>query len=180
MNWKESKRVGDNFTKVDSEEYEVYSVFFRNEYDIERRSGNESKKQYVDGMTNCDDRPEISVGNHGDGIEFDSNLVSEFEKKNIKKYRLDNRIMAPQGIVILSKQEMKDAFAEEWESFYKKYPDAEGITAFSRVGFNADKTKAVFYSELRSGGEEGAAWLYFAHKNSYGWVCRPISEVWIS
>lgn len=174
----------NNYSEVSKDEYEVYSAFFHGENAIEQKSGNKSKKQYVECMTV--DIPlrrysaDLDINDHGDGIVFDSVLVDEFKAKNEKAYKLENRIIAPQGIAILSKQEMKEFFSGNWDDFYRKYPDAEGVTAFSRVGFNANKTKAVFYNEFLSNGEAGDAWLYFAQKNSYGWVCRPISQAWIA
>jgi hypothetical protein len=37
----------------------------------------------------------------------------------------------------------------DWLAYYKRYPGASGIVTWSRVGFNADGTEALFYESYR-------------------------------
>lgn len=67
-----------------------------------------------------------------------------------------------------------------WPAYYKRFPGSPGILGFSRVGFSADGTQALFYAsnncdELCGGGE------YVVMERRDGrWVIEKEIEVWIS
>jgi hypothetical protein len=86
--------------------------------------------------------------------------------------------------------ELSDLFAnttknlsDRWRSFYSRYPDSDGYTELSAVGFNADKTKAFVYIAHHCGSLCGAGSYTFLEKRDGKWVKASVSASycgWIS
>jgi hypothetical protein len=57
-----------------------------------------------------------------------------------------------------------------WESFYSKYPDAGGIMAFSRVGFNEKRDRAFLYSAIGCGWLCGTGHYHLLKRESAKWI----------
>jgi hypothetical protein len=67
-----------------------------------------------------------------------------------------------------------------WELFYAKYPGAGGIVAFSRVGFNVTRDRALLYSMISCGWLCGTGHYHLLKKESGKWVLSKSYMVWIS
>ena len=67
-----------------------------------------------------------------------------------------------------------------WDIFYNHYPQAPGITTFSRVGFNAALDQALVYMGTQSNWLAGAGY-YILLKKGYGtWSIDQQVMIWIS
>jgi hypothetical protein len=69
---------------------------------------------------------------------------------------------------------------KSWETFYKKYPNSNGMIDFTRVGFNADKSQAIvefghYYASLGANGS-----LVYLVKEDNKWVIIKLLYTWIS
>lgn len=63
-----------------------------------------------------------------------------------------------------------------WEEFYKRFPGASSYFAFSGVGFNPSKTRAVVSVALHCGPLCGAYTSYLLRKHQGTWKIVPISS----
>jgi hypothetical protein len=67
-----------------------------------------------------------------------------------------------------------------WPAYYKQFPGSQGILTFSRVGFSADGTQALFYLSNRCGDLCGTG-MYVLMENRNGrWTIEKEIEMWIS
>ena len=87
--------------------------------------------------------------------------------------------------VIISSRELEEIFKpsslqQKWKNFYKKYPRSSGIMGLSRVGFNADTTKAVVYFENVCGKLCGNGYIAYLEKGWLGWKVERVAHLWIS
>lgn len=57
---------------------------------------------------------------------------------------------------------------------------SQGIATFSRVGFRADGTQALFYIGSRCGVLRGVGWYVVMEKREGRWVILKEIEMWIS
>lgn len=70
--------------------------------------------------------------------------------------------------------------AGDWPAFYKRFPGAAGIMAFSRVGFSEDGTQALFYISDTCGGLCGTGMYVVMEKHNDRWVIEKEIEMWTS
>ena len=88
-------------------------------------------------------------------------------------------------IVVISSRTIDDIFRlnsleQNWKNFYRKYPKAGGIVGFSRVGFNADTTKAAVYFQNVCGPLCGNGYIVYLEKRWTGWKVERITHLWVS
>lgn len=67
-----------------------------------------------------------------------------------------------------------------WPAFYKRFPDSPGIVRFSRVGFGADGTQALFYLSHTCGGLCGGGEYVVMERRDGRWVIEKEIETWMS
>jgi hypothetical protein len=65
-----------------------------------------------------------------------------------------------------------------WNAYYKRY--GSGMVTWSRVGFNADGTLALFYERYRCGGLCGTGRYMVMEKRNGGWLIGSNIVVWVS
>jgi hypothetical protein len=68
----------------------------------------------------------------------------------------------------------------DWPAFYKQYSGASGILTWSRVGFSAEGTQALFYVSHRCGGLCGGGRYILMEKQARRWVIGTEIVVWVS
>jgi hypothetical protein len=66
-----------------------------------------------------------------------------------------------------------------WDAYYK-HQGASGIVAWSRVGFNADGTQALFYEGYRCGELCGSGRYVVMQKKNGSWTIGTAIVVWVS
>jgi len=67
-----------------------------------------------------------------------------------------------------------------WDIFYNRYPQAPGITTFSRVGFNAGLDQALVYMGTQSNWLAGSGYYILLKKGNGTWVIDQQVMIWIS
>lgn len=67
-----------------------------------------------------------------------------------------------------------------WEAFHAAYPDSDGYTELSRIGFNATMTQALAYTEVWCGAECGAGTIFVLEKQGNRWVKIGERVMWLS
>jgi len=68
----------------------------------------------------------------------------------------------------------------DWLAYYKQYPGASGVVTWSRVGFNAEGTQALFYEGYRCGELCGTGHHIVMEKKNGSWMLGPDIVVWVS
>jgi hypothetical protein len=118
------------------------------------------------------------------GGKLDPSLIDDFNRKNNRAYKIDNRFSGsnPQVVYMVPTEELSEIFGEKdgWRTFYRRYPKVGGILTLSRVGFNNEKTAALLYAGTQSDWLAGAGYLIMFEKQSDKWVVTKRVSVWIS
>ena len=93
--------------------------------------------------------------------------LDDFESKNQTSVRLAPKAFSSRGTVeIATRKDLPpDGDPERyWQDYYRKFPRARGLIAFSRPGFDSDRKYALVYFHVTCGnlcGERGYALLRF-------------------
>jgi hypothetical protein len=109
--------------------------------------------------------------------------LEDLEKRNKEQSELGFRLNLTLTYVLLDKQaptNTPEAYAEQWRSFYDKYPDSPGIISLSRVGFNAHRDQAIVYAANICGGLCGKGYYVLLTMSSKGWKVERDLMLWIS
>jgi hypothetical protein len=101
-------------------------------------------------------------------------IIAAYRTVNKQKWQLQRKFeiktpyeLAPNTII--------DGFFKKgveggWKEFYKQYPNSDGFTQLSAVGFNADKTIAIVYLSNSCGGLCGFGTYHVLHKKDGKWT----------
>ena len=73
-----------------------------------------------------------------------------------------------------------DKGAEQWNTFYKLYPDSAGYNSFSRVGYNKSGSQSLVYFVNWCGQLCGTGSYLLVEKTPDGWVVKESGGMWIS
>ena len=188
----------------DDEEYRVFAaVLFPNEPEIPdeirndplRRGAYLSQRPRLDGLglgNRFDVVQEVTEGNQrmkpaADGA--DALQSEDFNRKNEKPSRLVKaKFLAPlpkdHSVRMIADEEMTSLFRSKggWNEFRKKYPFAGGIKAFSRVGFDPARMRAVVFVRHQAGSEMGVGYLIYLEKSASSgkWIITGSRLTYIS
>lgn len=118
--------------------------------------------------------------------DLDLAVFTDYNRINANAVNFDNKFTVNSKTVkLVGEEELNFIFSGSdvnggWEKFYKKYPNSNGYTRFSRIGYNTDKTCAVleignFYASLGAGGA-----IVFLKKENALWKIVKIQMTWVS
>jgi len=113
-------------------------------------------------------------------LKNDSMLVGDFKNKNAKAYKLDNKFLIPQTVIIISEKELNELNAKDWSAFHEKYPNSSGVIQISRVGFNSNQTQAILYFDYHYDMLWGEGYLIFLTKDEGKWIVKEQVSLWVS
>lgn len=107
---------------------------------------------------------------------------TDYKAQNKTPVRLRDSFALKLKHVVVENHELEKIFkgAGSWGDFYSRYPNSQGIIAFSRVGFNADRSQARVYIEHTCGGLCGTGHYVLLEKGAEGWRVVKREMVWIS
>jgi hypothetical protein len=118
------------------------------------------------------------------GQDLEISLLTDYLEHNKDRGSLSKSILTglPQSWISDAEREalFKNKKHDGWQSFYAKYPDAGGITAFSRVGFNEKRDRALVYSTISCGWLCGTGHYFLLTKESGKWSLVKGYMAWIS
>lgn len=118
------------------------------------------------------------------GQDLELGVLSDYFEHNKDRGPLSKSIPTDLPKSWLSEAEEEALFKSKkrdgWESFYAKYPDAGGIMAFSRVGFNERRDRAFLYSTISCGWLCGTGHYHLLKRESDKWVLVTSYMAWIS
>ncbi len=67
-----------------------------------------------------------------------------------------------------------------WTNFYKTYSKSNGIISLSQIGFNNQKTQAVFEISHMAASLAGGGSIIYLQKEDNKWVVKDILYTWVS
>lgn len=108
--------------------------------------------------------------------------LNDFIKKSKTPIVLERNFSKRLDVDFIEKEVLDSIFKnyEGWNLFYKTFGGTQGITTFSRIGYNKEKTQALIYIGTQQGWLNGAGY-YILFKYKYGrWVESERIMVWIS
>jgi hypothetical protein len=118
------------------------------------------------------------------GQDLEIGVLSDYLEHNKDRGPLSKSIPTGLPQSWLSDAEREALFdikgRDGWESFYARYPDAGGIMAFSRVGFNEKRDRALLYSTISCGSLCGTGHYFLLKRDSGKWVLLKDYMAWIS
>lgn len=103
-------------------------------------------------------------------------VMFEFLLSNLRDEQLERRFNLP-GRYELATAAGINLYATE--QFTKRFPDSYGYLTFSRIGFNHNLTKAVFYTEHMCGLCGEGKYVFMRKVNGH-WVVEGTAPTWIS
>jgi hypothetical protein len=107
--------------------------------------------------------------------------VVDFERKARSSCALETQFGDVESHKVITQEELDKIFKEgQWEDFYKKYPKAGGVWAFSRPGYNSARNEAVLYVSHACGSLCGTGHIYFLAKKKDQWTVQNRLLLWIS
>lgn len=112
-----------------------------------------------------------------------SDLVKSLLEINKEHLTLDvARIDVHLKVTAISDQEVKEIFEGkgQWQEFYKRYPNSQGVSVLSRVAYNAEKTQALLYVGTMSNMLAGEGELVLFEKQGSDWKIKHHGIVWVS
>ncbi|MBU7038781.1 MAG: hypothetical protein HXS52_12690 [Theionarchaea archaeon] len=109
-------------------------------------------------------------------------MIDDFIDKNGKSYPLEDSFDIRKKVLLLEPDESREIFKDSsgWSEFYSRYPDAQGILTLSRVGFNADMSKALVYLGGQCDWLFGAGFYVLLVKKDGEWSIQGEIMSWIS
>lgn len=118
--------------------------------------------------------------------DLDLTVFTDYRRINASTVNFENKFKVnSKTIKLIGEEELTSIFSVPdvnggWERFYNKYPNSNGYTRFSRIGYNTDKTTAVlevgrFYASLG-----GSGTIVILKKENAAWKIIRTQMTWIS
>ncbi len=171
---------------VEAEEYTVYSALIQEMFFIDRGEGSITYLLSIKpdiGRIVIAEATEPYTGQLSQAKQiFGKELIFDFLAKNARSYRLRNRFSLDVVCVVLSSKEAKELSknGDYWNNFHEKYPRSQGVTAFSRVGFNANRTEALLYIGTQSDWLAGRGYYVQLSRQNEQWTIKKKLDLWVS
>ena len=154
--------------EIASEEYSVYSSLINSKF-----LSRETNLALIEGRTQFDDMVIIPK-------EFEDDLrpktAAAYSLQRRFHIRVTYRLLTPAQLDALFKRSLSEA----WDIYWKRYPRATGLLTFSRVGFNATKTRAFVYVADVCGARCGYGRTFVLEKQNRVWKIVDEKQLWIS
>jgi hypothetical protein len=175
-------------TKITPQEYEIYSVVL-NEFG--EGSKDRPVAQLVVQETTSADVPPGWQGLTplyewpGFKLNFPENLVTAWQKQNEND---DSTISADylkckKKCVLMAQDKLLAFFKKDsgrWKDFYKQFPQAQGISLLSRVGFDEKGDRALVYEGTMRDNLGGWGYFMLLERHDGVWSIKDRQMVWIS
>lgn len=166
--------------QIDDEELAVYGFLLSEMY---THSG------YV--IMNTTATSETGVENTNQTVEYvlqnlhgvDPTTVTSFKDRNASAHRLKADMAIGNPYTLLTQTSRNEIFSVNqsgWDIFYSRFPDAPGITTFSKVGFNSTLDQALIYMGTNSNWQVGEGYYLLLQKANGGWTINQKVLVWES
>lgn len=110
-------------------------------------------------------------------------IIQDYQIKNEDDLKLSNNFLIKNKISFLSDKEENQIFRkgqDGWANFHKKFPKANVIISFSRVGLNKERTQALVSVSTGCGWLCGEGNFILLQKESGKWIIQNKIRLWVS
>ncbi|MBP7088344.1 MAG: hypothetical protein KBB01_03490 [Candidatus Omnitrophica bacterium] len=163
---------------IDPEEYLVYSTVIEDWF-----TKSDIELIIIRDYTSLDEPLQIleTTLNHlSQVIDLSVDTIRDFKAKNTQSYHLKNFFNQHLECRLINDEEVSKIFdVGGWKEFYLRYPKSNGILAFSRVGFNSDKTRCLVYASNQEDKIIAEGFYYSLTKSIYNnWLIESRQRTW--
>jgi len=122
-------------------------------------------------------------------IPLSDELIRNFEKALKSRLRLDRSFRGKLPYILVSDREFTSIFVQspdlnhmqdEWDRFYKRFPESGGYVVLSNVGYNSSRNEALVYFVHWCGTVCGTGTYIWLKKIDAAWSVQKIARMWIS
>ena len=109
--------------------------------------------------------------------------LESFRARNATAQILRADMQVGGAYTLLSQTARNQIFSQNqsgWDIFYYRYPQAPGLTTFSKVGFNANLDQALVYMGTQSNWTVGTGYYLFLKKVNGTWSIDQQVMIWVS
>ena len=109
--------------------------------------------------------------------------LDSFKSRNASAQILRSDMQLGGPYSLLSQSTRNRIFGQNqsgWDIFYNHYPQAPGITTFSRVGFNESLDQALVYMGTQSNWLAGSGYYFLLKKADGTWSIDQQVMIWVS
>jgi hypothetical protein len=179
-------------TKITATEYEIYSVVLN---DLLQSAEHNNKKisQIVLEDKTSTGMPPGAFGMTGMNGEDIQELRGAVTKELRDAFQTENQtnvstlsasdLKCKKRCVVVEQKRINGFFEKDgghWEGFYKSFPESQGITLVSRIGFGPSGDLALVYIGTMSSGLGGAGQFILLEKRQNLWTIKNKGVVWVS
>ncbi len=110
-------------------------------------------------------------------------LFEKFRKIENEERKIIPYFKVPYNVILVSRSDLEKVFDVPdggWGSFYKKYPNSQGILHFSYVAIDKENGSALVYAGNQRHGLNGVGMLYLLKFMGKSWVVKERCTTWIS
>lgn len=165
---------------ADLEEQAVYAALLKDIYGAPMYVIMESTATDPGGVGDTAARVDYVLQNLRD---VDKAVGESFKSRNDKAYPVLPDMELGVEYVVLTQAQRNEMFNQNtsgWETFYKNYPSAPGITELSRAGFSKSFDQALVYVGTQSHYLAGAGYYVLLVKSNGAWTVSQKVMTWIS
>jgi hypothetical protein len=100
--------------------------------------------------------------------------IAAYSRVNRVQWLLQRQFWVSKAYEIVSSDTIRVLFNEEdWDGFYKRYPDSGGYVVMSAVGFNEENTRAIVFTGTFCGNRCGRWGFHLLEKIQGNWKEVP-------
>ena len=167
--------------QIDIEEQAVYAAVLKQMYTASTYVIMDTTTTGPGGIDNTNQTIDYVLQNLHDVAQA---TVTSYRNRNDSAYPILADMDLGASYILLSQDQRNQIFGQNqsgWEVFYNNYPNAPGITALSRVGFDATFDQALVYFGTQSNWLAGAGYYILLKKGDGGvWTIDQKVMSWIS
>lgn len=175
------RRVGESVDKLEEEEFAVFNELINQVCVKDKTKLIVIQDQTSGAKTGADSLSETLqfVGKRLPGIGQDT--LDDFSRRNDMTHVLEDKFHLNARHALASKAELLSFGHTQdfWKAFYNKYPDAQGLTILSKVGFNSSADQALVYVGKTTGSLGGAGYYILLEKSNSEWVIQNKVQIWV-
>ena len=183
--------------ELSAAEYDVLSAWITGTFQGQESRGGGSKDIVKIVMYNESYKPDLRLDGNGQPIlwkqtshslvtqspSLQQTTIDAFQKINSQQACIRRSFHIQVNYELIDSTRLDNIFKNNgrgWMTYYKQFPNSQGILTFSRVSFSADGTQALFYLSNRCGGLCGCGRYVVMEKRNGHWMIGKEIEMWVS
>lgn len=114
-------------------------------------------------------------------LKVPDDAILSYKDRNAAPSVIARKLTLPVEYNLLTAKEIEDIITlGGYDEIYNRYPQCNGVTTLSHVGFNSSRNMALVYMSQTTGFLAGAGWAVLCRKVSGRWEVVTSTIVWVS